>query len=164
MGRILNDFYPTPDYTIKSLLDLCEIPDNFTFLEPCKGNGQIYNKVNNVSIKLYSELTEGLNYLTTDYTVSEIDLIITNPPYSLAKEFLEKSLKESKNVFYLLRLGFLASQSRKDWWNKIGLPNKLLILSKRPKFINNTSDSQEYAWFCWDRDDIIKTNNGITII
>ncbi|MCP3685367.1 MAG: DNA methyltransferase [bacterium] len=160
--RIANDFYPTPTYTVKSLIDCLDLRRINSFLEPCKGNGSIYNSVE-VPDKHYCELLEGINYLTTTFE-EEFDLIVTNPPYSLAQQFLEKSLSEAKTVCYLLRINFLGSQKRKDWWKRITPPNKLLVLSKRPKFVNNKSDRTEYAWYCWDNYNVVKSSEGIHIL
>lgn len=166
--KISQEFYPTPDYTIKSLFDLVNWDKVNFFLEPCKGDGAIYNKVpNTVEYKDYAELREGIDYLKHDFQFDNYDLIVTNPPFSLTCEFLEKSFSEldSKGcICYLQRLNFLGSQKRKEWWNKIGTPNKLLVLSKRPKFVNGATDATEYAWFCWDNNDIINLPNGIHVV
>lgn len=161
--RNVNDFYPTPLYTIDSLIKNIDFNKVSSFLEPCKGDGIIYNNIN-CSIKTYCELSEEIpkNYLNTTY--GKFDLIITNPPFSLAKEFLEKSIKEADCVCYLLRLNFLGSQKRKLFWENISTPNKLLVLSKRPSFTGKGTDATDYAWFCWDKNNIIKLNNGITIL
>ena len=126
-----------------------------SFLEPCKGNGIIYDKID-CSIKTYSELNEepSKDYLTTTY--GKFDLIITNPPFSLAKEFLEKSIKEADCVCYLLRLNFLGSQKRKPFWEDISTPDELLVLSKRPSFTGKGTDATDYAWFCWDKNNTAK--------
>lgn len=159
----LNDYYPTPNYTVDSLLEVMDLSSIQSFLEPCKGNGIIYDKIK-VTIKTYCEISDEIpkDYLTTVY--NKFDLIITNPPFSIAQEFLEKSLSESDCVCYLLRLNFLGSAKRKVLWNKIGTPNKLLILSKRPSFTGKGTDATEYAWFCWDKTNKIKLKDGIHIL
>jgi hypothetical protein len=159
--RNKNDFYPTPEYTIDSLLNVLNLHNNITFHEPCKGNGIIYNKIN-TPFKSYCELEEGIDYLITD-NKEKFDLIITNPPFSLAKEFINKSLNEANSIWYLLRLNFLGSQTRKDWW-KDKMPTHLLVLSKRPSFTNKGTDATEYAWFGWDKINICKLNKGIHIL
>lgn len=156
-----NDFYPTPTYSVSSLLNLIKWDKVTSFLEPCRGDGAIYNLVD-TKVKQWAEINEGIDYLTTSFV--KRDLIITNPPFTFAKEFLEKSLTESDCVCYLLRLNYLGSQARKSFWNKIGTPNKLLILSKRPSFTGKGTDATEYAWFCWDKSELINLPNGIHII
>jgi len=156
-----NDFYPTPVYSVKPLLDLIDWSRVNSFLEPCQGNGAIYDLVD-TPIKQWAEINKGIDYLTTSF--SKRDLIITNPPFTLAKEFLAKSLTESDCVCYLLRLNYLGSSKRKPFWDKIGTPDKLLVLSKRPSFTGKGTDATEYAWFCWDKSNLINLPNGIHIL
>lgn len=83
------------------------------------------------------------------------DVIIGNPPYSLAKEFVEKSLnclKDDGVLIFLLRTAFLESKSRYEFWQKNPLSG-LYTLSKRPSFINGRTDACSYSWFVWDKSD-----------
>lgn len=81
-----------------------------------------------------------------------VDLFIANPPYSLAQQFVEKMLDERSPytiVACLLRLGFLASQKRHDWW-QARKPSALRVLSARPSFTGDgKTDATEYAWYIW---------------
>jgi len=110
---VTNEFYPTPDYTIQVLLDELDFTKYKSFHEPCKGNGAILDLIPANLTKSYCELVEGINYLTT--TVSPVDLIITNPPFSLAQKFITKSLTEANTVIYLLRLNYLARKLVKNF-------------------------------------------------
>jgi len=87
------------------------------------------------------------------------DLIITNPPFSLAMEFIEKSFQWRKSdksiVAMLLRLNFLGSKKRASWLRQ-HTPS-VYVSPKRPSFALNKdgkrgTDSIEYAWFVWDGD------------
>jgi len=93
----------------------------------------------------------------------DLDLIITNPPFKIALEFLEKSLTESKTVIYLLRLNFLGTLKRKEFWNA-NQPTHLFTLAKRPSFTGKGTDATEYAWFVWDRGNFMKQEKGIYVI
>lgn len=158
-----NDFYATPDYTVDSLFQFIKWNKMISFFEPCKGDGAIYDKVPGNKHKFYTELSEGKDYF--EYKpYNKFDLIVTNPPFSLAKEFLDKSLTEAHTVCYLLRLNFLGAQVRNEWWNQIRPPEKLIVLSRRPKFINNQADATEYAWFCWDNMELIDLPKGIHVV
>lgn len=157
-----NDLYETPDYSVDSLLEVLDLNKVNSFLEPCKASGRIYNKLN-LFDKDYCEIDEGRNYLTTIFPKKSKDLIITNPPFSLAQEFLEKSLQEANSVWYLLRLNFLGSKKRVEFWQK-NLPTHLLVLSKRPSFAGNGTDATDYAWFGWDTSSICKLPPGIHVL
>lgn len=155
---LLQDKYYTPRYCIELLIKRIDFTKVNSFLEPCKGDGRILEYIPNDILKYYAELDDGIDYLNTDF--SQVDLIITNPPFSLSLEFINKSLKDGKTVCYLQRLNWLGSKSRKDFWNS-NTPDKIFILSKRPQFIkemglNSGTDSTEYAWFIWDKLNIIK--------
>ena len=136
MTRINNDYYPTPRECIIPLLEYINFGRVRTFLEPCKGDGRILDLIPNNITKFWAEIDEGVDYLSTPF--SNIDLIITNPPFSLSMEFITKSLSEAYTVIYLQRLNWLGSQSRKE----LGL--------------EKGTDATEYAWFVWDRLNIVK--------
>ena len=78
----------------------------------------------------------------------DVDLIFTNPPFSLAQEFIEHSMMFAPTVIMLLRINFLGSQKRYDFWQQFP-PDGLCILSKRPSFTGTGTDSIDYAWFIW---------------
>lgn len=146
-GAVRNeyDFYATPREPIEKILAEIDFSCISSFVEPCRGDGAIYNYI--TCEKDYSEIREDRDYLKM---VFDCDLIITNPPFSIALDFLEKSLKEAKTVVYLLRLNFLGSQKRKEFWQS-NPPSHLFTLSKRPSFTGKGTDATEYAWFVWDR-------------
>lgn len=176
------DFYPTPTEVIDKLFDnyYLEGVHNETILEPCAGDGAIVATIRNrypqstifaieIDDSHGSKLeTSGATKITiadylkiADKTFPAIDWIITNPPFSLAQEFIEKSLKiAQKGVIMLLRLNFLGSQKRHDFWVK-NPPSKIMVLSKRPSFTGHGTDSQEYAWFIWDK---LSHENPIQVI
>ena len=191
IDRVEGDRYQTPVSTIESLLPYLDLERVNTFLEPCIGKGNILNTVSPHLKKTCSifttEIDKDSNYFENKF--SNIDLIITNPPFSQALPFLEKSLAEAKTVIYLLRLNFLASQGRKEFWSQYP-PDYLFVLSKRPCFVwtckNKTckqkysvgtkvclcggkigpgTDATEYAWFVWDSANLIDENtNWITVL
>lgn len=130
--RVANDAYSTPGYTIEPLLDIVYIPHVSSFLEPCRGRGHIYDRIK-CHRRFHAELAEGVDYLSY-VPPDRINVIITNPPFSLALDFLKKSLSEAEVVIYLLRLNFLESMERHDFW-KMNRPTHLFALSRRPIFV-----------------------------
>ena len=59
--------------------------------------------------------------------------IITNPPYSIAEEFVRKSievLQSGHKVAMLLRLNFLEGQKRRKLFEKYN-PCRIYVFSKR---------------------------------
>ena len=155
--RLENDYYPTPQECLTPLLNRIDFSKVNSFLEPCAGDHRIINQINCPN-KYYAELQEGIDYLTTDFP--QVDLIITNPPFSISLDFIKKSLIEGKTVCYLQRLNWLGSKLRKDFWNN-NIPDKIFVLSKRPQFkkelgLGGGTDSTEYCWFIWDKLNIVE--------
>lgn len=145
------DTYETPEWAVEALLELIPINTSLKYMEPCRASGRIYGHLPLGSA--WGEIREGVDYLTTEYNPT--DVIITNPPYSLAQEFVTKALTESKAVVMLLRLGFLESMRRYDWWQENPIDH-LLTLSKRPSFTEDgKTDGAGYGWFVWDKDNIL---------
>jgi hypothetical protein len=87
---------------------------------------------------------------------TKFDLIITNPPFSLALEFLERSrelLTTSGVILFLLPLTWLASRRR--WvrlFNGMHRPFKVWVLAKRPSFTGDRkTNATEYGIFAWNK-------------
>lgn len=190
--RVTNDLYPTPAPPINALLSVLRYSGIRTFHEPCKGLGAIYDRIE-CRYKSYCEIAEGKDYLT--YTAPHhYDLIVTNPPFSLALPFLKKSLQEAATVIYLLRLNFLGSRERRPFWHA-NRPTHVLTLAERPIFVwtcrphkgekrgcgasylpastdtcicgrrvGPSTDSIEYAWFCWDRAGLVTLPPGVHVL
>lgn len=164
--RLDKDEYQTPVWAVKKIVGEINWDDVHSFLEPCFGTGNIYKNVpiqNVPTKKLSCDINTNMDYFNHHF-MNTVDLIITNPPYFLALEFLEKSLSDAQTVIYLLRLNFLGSQKRHKFWT-LNPPSHLFVLSKRPSFTDdNHTDSTEYAWFCWDRGSLIKKRPGVYVL
>lgn len=83
----------------------------------------------------------------------KFNLVVGNPPYSLAEEFVRKSFSipaDGGVISFLLRLGFLGGQARaRGLWNDFHL-DEVAICSRRPSFAGNgKTDGHEYAVFTW---------------
>lgn len=177
------DFYPTPVDCVVKLLENETVYGNI--LEPCAGDGvicsTILQKLSNTMFIDAIEIDESHQDKLSDCGAARIfykdilqvdgnflskyDVIITNPPFSIAQEILEHILDnvdlEETKVIMLLRLNFLGSQKRHEFWKK-HLPDRIHVLSKRPSFTGQGTDSQEYAWFVWDKNGVSK--NHINVI
>ena len=151
------DFYPTPPWCYE-LLDI-----DWTLFksahEAGAGDGRIVDFLSKKIGKVtYSEITEGKDFFDWD---ENVDLIFTNPPFSLAQEFIKHSLPRCNTCIMLLRLNFLGSKKRYKFWTE-NPPSALFVLSKRPSFTGTGTDATEYAWFVWDKTN--KIPNGIYFI
>ena len=167
-----SDFYATPLNSIYAFLDVYNgIKSTDLILEPSAGNGNIITALRNKGytnpihvIELREEERSNLvgkadkvgifNYLTEDIPY-KYDVIIGNPPYSLAREFIDKSLtllNPGGRLIFLLRTAFLESKKRFQWWQKHPLCG-LYTLHNRPSFTGKGTDATAYSWFVWERSD-----------
>jgi hypothetical protein len=94
--------------------------DNPDIIEPACGDGAIVEVLQRmVCPQIFAgDIRYGQDFLKVEST-GRYDFIITNPPYTYAQEFVDKSLKIANCVIRLLRLNFLASSKRKEWWGNI---------------------------------------------
>jgi hypothetical protein len=72
---------------------------------------------------------------------------IGNPPYLDAAAHVAKALEVAPIVAFLLRLNFLGSAKRLNFWRHH--PADVYVLSERPSFDGEGTDATEYAWFVW---------------
>lgn len=93
--------------------------------------------------------------------------IITNPPYTYAKDFIEKSLQiipDGNKIAMFLKLTFLEGQNRKSLFTTFP-PKYLYVSSSRIKCAKNgdfnqySSSAIAYGWYVW-----YKGYKGDTII
>lgn len=145
--RIKDDAYYTPEWCYLNIEPLINWPKIKSALEPCYGDGRIYNYLK-TKVPLVHGVNPDFDFTKSIYT--DWDLVFTNPPYNQAKEFVEKSLASARTVIMLLRLSFLGSQDRYKLFKDNPL-HALYVLSKRPSFAFGGTDNSEYAWFVWDR-------------
>ncbi|AEY01494.1 hypothetical protein GU3_08690 [Oceanimonas sp. GK1] len=165
-GNVLpRESYPTPQSVVSALLSRLEVRDNDHFLEPCRGTDAIWSHIALPEPqKHWAEIEMGRDYLTTSFQ-RKMDIIITNPPFSLTEAFIEKSLSELSDngtMAYLQRVNFLGSKKRVPFWQKVGFPDKSPIIVPRPRFVGGNSDSCEYAWFIWDRGNRFNIDKGLS--
>jgi hypothetical protein len=94
----------------------------------------------------------GIDFLERSKPTSNI---VTNPPYSLAEEFIEHGLTlVRRKMVLLLRLSFLESERRYNLLRSTPL-EWVYIFSKRlpywdGKKFNNTGGQFCHAWFVWN--------------
>jgi hypothetical protein len=156
------DFFATPSWCVHRLLERLELPGG-NWLEPAAGDGAIIKAVQAPHIKWHGvELREECrkdleplvvnakhcigDFLTGCFT-TKFEVILSNPPFSLAMEFIQESLKLAPHIVLLLRTGFISSKERCDFFR--GEMPDLYQLPNRPSFTNGGSDSAEYAFFHW---------------
>ena len=80
-------------------------------------------------------------------------LIATNPPFTLAEEFIRHSqtvLAPDGLMLYLMRMGVLGSKRRRELWGEVNL-REVWTVRPRPSFQKEGgSDASEYSFFLMD--------------
>lgn len=183
--RQIADYYVTPQDCIKEFLNewmldlngefwddkLCvgERPDRALWLDPCAGGDvkhemsypKVLKEMFNVDVGTIDIRQDSLAEIKEDFLKiqfdkkEKFDVVITNPPFNLAMEIIEKSfecVKEGGYVVMLLRLNFFGSKSRKLFWDK-HLPVFTYVHHKRMSFIDDGgTDSIEYVHMVFVKD------------
>lgn len=172
--RIDSDFYATPISAIENLLHNHIIKEG-NILECSAGNGNIVKTIFKYNshmletqyldaVEIRCEEKEQLEHWANKVYIQDFlnfqperkyKTIISNPPYSLAQEIIEKCFEitdENTEIIMLLRTAFLESKKRYNFWQKHPL-NGLYVLSQRPSFTGKGTDATSYAWFVWNGSD-----------
>ena len=153
-GAVRNprDFYATPEAAFKPLLPY--LPVYRRFYEPACGDGRLVRWLRDSGRECDGADLEPqdpafpIRDFLKDTTPREF--VITNPPFSIAEEFLKHALEFSPEVLFLLRLNFLGSVRRHELLNRQP-PAAMFVLSKRPSFTGRGTDACEYAWIYWGK-------------
>lgn len=181
-----SDFYATPSWCVDRLLEKLPLPGG-AWLEPGAGEGNIIKAVKRTDIRwtaleLRTECRRHLEFLAprpeiiiTDKFVStdvpeeqkplhgrRFEVAFGNPPFSLAQEFVEESMKYADTVVMLLRLNFIGSSGRCSFMQS-QTPD-VYVLPDRPSFDGRGTDSIEYAWFVWRSRDAGRSSGSITVL
>lgn len=133
--RVEADFYPTPEYSFKPLLRY--LPRGGQVWEPAWGDRRLVKWMLEAGIDAWgADLNEPEEENRVDFLKDKTlrYCTLTNPPFSLAFQFVQHACAISEHVFMLLRLPFLASDERVEWFRQHE-PSALLVLSKRPSFV-----------------------------
>ena len=165
--RMGADNYPTPAWCVTRLLEAVELPGG-NWLEPAVGEGVIIQAADRedvtwTAVDVRPEAVQSTaEWVPNDrlhqgdflsltsagtFEPKTFSVVLTNPPYGQAMEFIEACLPLAVTVVMLLRLSFLATKGRYAFM-KSTRPD-VHVLASRPCFVNGRSDSSEYGWFIW---------------
>ena len=119
LPNVRSDIVYTPEWAAKDIIDWFK-PIG-TILEPCRGGGAFFNNFPPGAEKHWCEIQDGKDFLLWN---AHVDWIITNPPYSMLKEFLDHSYSVADNIVFLFPLssffrnGSIMNLSKKRGWIK----------------------------------------------
>lgn len=155
----LNEFKkvtPNLNWTELQILDPCaggDIDNPMSYPKAIKNIHTDYTTIDTIDIREDSLAKLNENYLTYELPIKQ-DIIITNPPFNLALEIIQKALNDVDSggyVIMLLRLNFLETKSRKEFFDKY-MPKYIFVHHKRMSFIKGKgTDSVAYAHYVWQK-------------
>lgn len=112
------DFYPTPPDATQALIDFLKIPKGQTVWECASGAGHMAKVFrDNGYNTIETDIQSGTDFLTTP--AMECDWIITNPPFSLAEQFIRRANESGKPFAFLLKSQYWHSSRRLPLFNEI---------------------------------------------
>lgn len=155
------DFYPTPVWATEALLAYESFEG--TVWECACGDGAMAQVLIDAGLPVYlSDLYDrgfgatGVDFLKTTQT---IDNVITNPPFSLAEDFILHALAVAeKKVAIFSRLALLESARRYRNVFKDKPPARILVFTERVTLypsglITAGTSTIAYCWLIWDKQD-----------
>lgn len=175
-SKHISDYYKTPVASISDfLMEFFDDNPELDFigreniLDPCAGGATnpyqsmsypealaFYTTYKPAMVTTVDNREDSLAQIKDDFLFWEPDreygCIITNPPFNIALDVIQKALrivKEGGLVIMLLRLNFFGSRERKNFFQD-NMPVFSYVHSRRMKFTNTTgTDSIEYMHSVW---------------
>lgn len=159
--RAARDFYATPPEAVEQLLELETFDKHI--MEPSCGMGHISKVleahghiVDSRDIEHRDFGRGGMDFLKCEEKDLDTDLI-TNPPYSMAQEFVEKAMEvvgEGHKVAMFLKLTFLEGKNRRKMFERYP-PKVVYVSTSRLSCGKNGVEWMPscicYAWFVWQK-------------
>jgi hypothetical protein len=161
------DNFPTPPWATRALLEHI-IADAGPFrkmscLEPACGAGHMarplkeyFGKVKASDIHAYGHGAVA-DFLAAPLEAASVDWVITNPPFRLAEDFIQRSLIAARHgVAILARTVFLESIGRYREIFEQTPPSKFAQFTERVPMVKGRLDAKAstatgYAWFVWEK-------------
>ena len=156
-----SDFYQTPYSLTRALLEAEEFDFQKTVYEPAAGRGAIVKVLEAAwgnGLVEYGDIQTGRDFMMRGMTVP---YIITNPPFSLALEFVLKAKQVAREKFaMLLPVSYLHGQERfqRLWQDRVYPLAKVHVLTRYPLLTNTIrSDGKfqtgmmAFAWYVFEK-------------
>lgn len=156
MSKVFNakvsnsDYFYTPTWVTELLLRHISFRGKIV-LEPACGERHIVNYLKGSGISCYGfDIKSSYDFLKTskDKVRLTYDCIITNPPFSLKDQFIEKCIEIGIPWVLLLPIQSIQGKKRNELFSKVE-DLSIIIPNKRVAFIGGkNSPNFASAWFC----------------
>lgn len=159
------DDFPTPPWATRALLEHVigtENLDQLTCLEPACGAGHMAKVLKEYfrEVRCADAYDYGFapvrDFLSYPYETNAVDWVITNPPFRLAEEFVQRSFDVARRgVAVLVRTVFLESVGRYNRLFQDEPPSKFAQFVERVPMVKGRLDQKAttatgYAWLVWE--------------
>lgn len=162
------DDFPTPPWATRALVKYAISANDslrsMTCLEPACGRGHMsvtlaeyFGEVSSFDVFDYS-FGEVADFLKSKHANNSFDWVITNPPFQLAEEFVDRSMKIARRgIAILTRTVFIESVGRYDRLFKNNPPSRFAQFTERVPMVKGRVDKKAstatgYAWLVWEKD------------
>ncbi|MBB4287918.1 SAM-dependent methyltransferase [Roseospira goensis] len=161
------DDFPTPPWATRALIEHAIGADSVrdkTCLEPACGRGHMaralaeyFKDVGSADVHRYG-FGHVRDFLTYPYEAKSHDWVITNPPFRLAEDFVDRAMTVARSgVAILARTVFLESVGRYTAIFRDRPPSVFAQFSERVPMLKGRVDRKGstatgYAWFVWHLD------------
>lgn len=137
----------TPEYAVYPVLDAIFFANTVIWCPFDTENSNIVKVLQSKGLKvIHSHISEGKNFF--QYEPDEhYDMIISNPPYSIKDQVLERCYQLRKPFALLLPITALEGTKRGKLFRDMGLD--LIVLDKRVDFNGKGKCWFNTSWFCW---------------
>jgi methylase of polypeptide subunit release factors len=153
--RIERDAYETPSWVTEALIP--HLPKIGGLIwEPACGSGKMVRALSEAGLSVVgTDVTTGTDFLKSN-PVKGCRAIITNPPYALAKEFIERALRVQgcDVVVMLLRTDYDHAKTRAHLFDQCDAFAKKVVLTRRIVWFDDAekkaAPSFNHAWYIWN--------------
>jgi len=129
-----NDVFITPVELCKEHINMIEYKNDDIWYDPFRNTGNYYNNFPNDN-KLWSEILDGKDFFEH---YEEVDIICSNPPYSMITRVLEKCISLKPRIISLLIGMMNLTPKRVEDLNKAGYGLVKLRMCKVYQWFGNS--------------------------
>ena len=156
--RKQTDFYETPYSLTRKFLDREYFDKSLSVCEPACGKGAITKVLKEYwDDNLITSYDQEVNFL---WDTGHYDYVVTNPPFSIALQFINKAKRHVKSKFaFLLPLSYLHGKERYDevYSDKEYGLKKVYVFTRYPMLGDKLREDGKYktgmmvyAWYVWE--------------
>jgi len=158
-----SDFYATPKSLTREFLKATDMEwrKDCSIIDPCAGSNAIVDVLKEygfMCVQSHDINTDGVDFLSDN---TKVDFIITNPPYSLANEFILHAKQVVRHKFaMLLPITYLQGSYRYNhiWLDKQFPLEAIYVFNRFPMLCDTVREDGKfstgmscYAFYVWNK-------------